>query len=226
MGGRRGGSPHALSYVPRGVVAQIVPNLGEKREESSGRQCTKRSAVTACLSSGYHRKFSAISHLQKRVAPNSNPCLPAIRLAFISPPASRRLAHGEPVSGRMSRRSSRERERRRTVPFSASAARVFLTRLRRDVSTKSAWRTKAGPDSRHPLSPSARLARGYGWQAASRERHQRVSVVARSAKVDAHQLRNHPSQPATSVASLLRGCSACFQARTGAPCIARCEQNV
>lgn len=63
--------------LPSGAGAQIVPNLGEKREESSGRQCTNRSAVTACHSNGCHRKFSAISHLQKRVAPNSNPCLPA-----------------------------------------------------------------------------------------------------------------------------------------------------
>ena len=62
----------------RRAGAQIVPNLGEKREESSGQQCTKRSAVTACLSSSYHRKFSAISHLQTRVAPNPNPCLQAI----------------------------------------------------------------------------------------------------------------------------------------------------
>ena len=65
-----------------GASAQIVPNLGEKREEASGRQCTKRSAVTACAPSGYHRKFSAISHLQKRVAPNSNPCLPANLKSF------------------------------------------------------------------------------------------------------------------------------------------------
>ena len=34
-------------------------------------------------------------------------------------------------------------------------------------------------------SPNARYARGSGWQAATRERHRRLSTVARSAKVDA-----------------------------------------
>ena len=74
---RRPSSCESHSGEARRAGAQIVPNLEEKREESSGRQCTKRSALTACISSGYHRKFSAISHLQKRLPPNSNPCLPS-----------------------------------------------------------------------------------------------------------------------------------------------------
>ena len=36
----------------QGTGAQLVPNPGEKREESSGRQCTNRSVITACPSSG------------------------------------------------------------------------------------------------------------------------------------------------------------------------------
>ena len=49
-------------------------------------------------------------------------------------------------------------------------------------------------DESHSLrqpSPSARNARGFGWQAPSRERHRRLSTVARSAEVDAHQLRQY-----------------------------------
>lgn len=72
---------------PRRGVAQMVPNLGEKREVLSGRQCTNRSAITASPSSGYLRKSSAISHLAKRLAPNSNPCLPdSLRLGWLRQP--------------------------------------------------------------------------------------------------------------------------------------------
>ena len=40
------------------------------------------------------------------------------------------------------------------------------------------------PTSLRQPSPSARFARGFGWQAASRVRHRRLSAVARSAEVD------------------------------------------
>jgi hypothetical protein len=38
-------------------------------------------------------------------------------------------------------------------------------------------------------SPNARFAHGFGWQAASRDSHRRLSTVAHSAEVDRHQLR-------------------------------------
>ena len=92
-------SPASIRYG----VSQLSPNLGEKREESSGRQGTNRSAATACTSRGWNQKSSAINQLEKGLSQSSNPCLtatPALRAWAVRwASGTQRLACGSSLAG-------------------------------------------------------------------------------------------------------------------------------